>query len=465
MKKQISTIIFLLGISFVFLLLSPGCKKFTEINPPRNEIVSQTVFDSDASAVSAIRGVYSLMMTNTSFTNGRLEEYTGIASDELRGYSSRIEHQQFYQNAILPQNGDLFQAFWEEPYKYILNANSILEGLTSSSGMTSDGKKQIEGEAKFIRAFCHFYLAALFGDVPYVISSDYRINSKLTRTTYQQVLLKIEADLLDARNLLVDDFSFSNGERIQPNKGAATALLARVYLYLNDWEKAAMMATELINNTSTYSLLTELNDVFLANSEETIWQLQPVVPGTNSSQGPIFILLNAPGGPGRRVAMTPQLASAYEANDERKNKWTGTFTNANGSWSYIHKYKIRFNTVVTEYSMVLRLAEQYLIRAEARAQLDDLIGSKSDIDAIRMRAGLSATTAIDKANLLSAIEQERRIELSGEAGHRWLDLQRTNRADAVLGPLKPGWQPTDKLFPIPQSEILLNPNLTQNPGY
>ena len=116
--------------------------------------------------------------------------------------------------------------------------------------------------------------------------------------------------------------------------------------------------------------------------------------------------------------------------------------------------------------MVLRLAEQYLIRAEARAQQNNISGSQSDLNLIRNRAGLVNTAANDKTALLTAIEHERQVELFTEWGHRWLDLKRTNRADAVLGPIKaPNWQPTDMLYPIPQTQIANDPNVHQNPGY
>jgi hypothetical protein len=79
---------------------------------------------------------------------------------------------------------------------------------------------------------------------------------------------------------------------------------------------------------------------------------------------------------------------------------------------------------------------------------------------------LPNTAANTQSSLLLVIEQERRIEFFAEWGHRWLDLKRTNRADPILGALKPAtWQPTDVLWPIPQDQINLNPSLTQNPGY
>ena len=133
---------------------------------------------------------------------------------------------------------------------------------------------------------------------------------------------------------------------------------------------------------------------------------------------------------------------------------------------YPFKYKVMSGTNLTEYYITLRLAEQFLIRAEARAQQGNISGAKTDVNVIRTRAGLPNTTANDKGGLLNAIEQERRIELFAEWGHRWFDLKRTGRATTVLGSLKPAtWQPTDELWPIPQSQINLNPSLTQNNGY
>ena len=88
----------------------------------------------------------------------------------------------------------------------------------------------------------------------------------------------------------------------------------------------------------------------------------------------------------------------------------------------------------------------------------------SDINVIRRRAGLADTEALSQAEVLLAIEEERKKELFVEWGHRWLDLKRTQRANLILAS-KPNWSPTDLLFPIPESELLNNPNLIQNPGY
>lgn len=442
-----------------------SCSDFIEVGNPKTEIVTDAIFVSDVSALSALRGIYSLMMTNNSFTRGGIEEFTGIYSDELISHASRADQLQFFQNALTVRNTDVLGAFWREPFRYINNANAILEGLQQTNGVSEPVRKQLEGEARFIRAFCYFYLVNLFGDVPYLSTSDYRITSIAARNSVEQVNFQIEADLLVARDLLADDFTGSNNERNQPNRGAATALLARHYLYTGQWTQAEAMATQVIDQASTYSLVSDLAKVFLANSTETIWQLKPVVPNANAPQAPLFVLTLAPNPTSRRLSLRPGFAAIYDVEDKRRSAWIGTFTNTNGSWDYSHKYKVVSNATVTEYNMVLRLAEQYLIRAEARAHLNNLDGANADVNVIRQRAGLTAQNNPDVSSMLAAIELERQKELFTEWGHRWLDLKRTNRASAILTPLKTDWQETDLLFPIPDAERVINTNLSQNPGY
>jgi len=117
--------------------------------------------------------------------------------------------------------------------------------------------------------------------------------------------------------------------------------------------------------------------------------------------------------------------------------------------------------------MTLRLGEQYLIRAEARAQQNNISGSQTDLNVIRRRAGLTNTTASDQPSLLAAILDERRHERFCEWGHRWLDLKRTNKVTSTFSsiPYKSAYQPYQQLYPIPIYELATNPNLTQNPGY
>ncbi len=118
-----------------------------------------------------------------------------------------------------------------------------------------------------------------------------------------------------------------------------------------------------------------------------------------------------------------------------------------------------------EYFTILRLAEQYLVRAEARAQQNNVPGSRADLLVVRQRAGLGATPANDKDALLLAVERERRIELNSEMGHRWFDLKRTGRINAVLSAVKTNWKAESALYPVPADQRSRNGNLTQNPGY
>ena len=164
--------------------------------------------------------------------------------------------------------------------------------------------------------------------------------------------------------------------------------------------------------------------------------------------------------------------NSFEANDNRKviGKWVKSVTVNNITYYYPFKYKIgRVNVPASEYSMVLRLAEVFLIRAEARAQQNIIDGAKFDINLIRTRAGLGNTTADDKASLLAAILHERQVELFTEWGHRWFDMKRSESLDAIMTPIctqKGGtWMTTAQLYPIPTFELGLNSNLIQNPGY
>jgi hypothetical protein len=292
---------------------------------------------------------------------------------------------------------------------------------------------------------------------------------------YQQIIKDLKDAQSNLSNNYQDQAGLVTGEKIRPNKGAATALLARAYLYTGKWDSAVAQATAVINNTTNYNLNTDLNSVFLANSSEAIWQLKPSAPGYNTYDGYNFILTSRPGTGRFRVALSSNLVSTFEPGDNRFTKWVKTYTASAVTYYYPYKYKIgvvNTSLPVTEYVMILRLAEQYLIRAEARAQSGDIPGAQSDLNMIRNRAGLANTTANDQASLLAAIQHERQVEFFTEWGHRWFDLKRTANLNAVMG--SPGnvcsgkggtWSPDWALLPLPLLEILINQNLKQNAGY
>src|SRR5690606_31276304 len=229
-------------------------------------------------------------------------------------------------------------------------------------------------------------------------------------------------------------------------------------------------SSEVISQKNKYEILKNLDLVFLANSREAIWQLSPIGRGnifieTNDGSNfiihPRFPVLSS-------LKLTDYFVNSFQTWDNRLSHWIN-FHEGLGAY-YPYKYKVRESTSseITEYSMVLRLAEQYLIRAEARTMQENISGAISDLDIIRNRAGLDLISItnpdIKKEKLLNLIINERTKELFTEWGHRWMDLKRTGRADKVLGNENPHWHNTSLLFPIPEIERSKNSNLSQNIG-
>ncbi|MFX1705052.1 RagB/SusD family nutrient uptake outer membrane protein [Chitinophaga sp. CC14] len=456
-----------LYLSFTILFLLIGvcqisCRKFVEIPPPKTGLVDASVFNNEGSVRAALSGIYSDMQSGGGFASGSFTSLTffgGLSTDELISYNAGLDIKALYQNTILPSNGTVAITVWTNPYHYIYICNSLITGINATLNIPAADKSALVAEAKFIRAFCYFYLTNLYGDVPLYLSADYSENIIATRATQAKVYDQITSDLLDAQKDMAKpgagDF------RVLPNNDAATALLARVYLYTGKYQQAIDQANSLIGNSARYTLLTDLNAVFLKNSKEAIWQMQPVIPGLNTNEGSFFILTAAP----TYVSLAPMLVNAFESGDKRRQLWVDSIQASGATYYFPFKYKIQSGTDLKEYSMVFRLAEQYLIRAEAKTYLGDYTGARSDLNAVRTRAGLPESSAADKAGLLSSLEHERQVELFTEWGHRWLDLKRTGRATAVLGLIKPGWKATAVLYPIPAQEISANKNITQNPGY
>jgi starch-binding outer membrane protein, SusD/RagB family len=443
-------------------ILLASCKKFVEVPLPVDQLPTEFVFKDDNTALQALNGIYSEMMNNAQqFCSSQTTLFAGMCADELYYYTPGVADE-FVNNEISRTSHESIESyFWNPAYRYIYAANKCIEGAQESKSLSPSVKQMVIGESKFVRAFCYYYLASLFGDVPLVTSSNYQVSQSLPRMPKASIYSQIINDLKDAEDSLSPDYPAS--ERIRPNKMAAIAMLGRIYLETQDWVNAESASTSVITS-GTYSLTNDLNEVFLVNSNETIWQLKPVMPSFNTWEG--FFIIPSSSDIEPTYLITNSLIDAFEPNDQRKLNWVKSYDFASQTFYYPYKYKVISSSVLTEYYVVLRMAEQYLIRAEARAQQNNISGSQSDINFIRNRAGLSNTTVSDKTTCFTAIEQERRVELFAEWGHRWFDLKRTGQATAVLGQLKSAtWQPTDELWPIPQSQINLNPSLTQNAGY
>ncbi|AVR46488.1 RagB/SusD family nutrient uptake outer membrane protein [Christiangramia fulva] len=458
------------NIWLILPLLFFSCEDFVEVDAPDNKLVSDVVFSNDATAESAMTGIYNQLFL-TDFANGQRTSVTflsGLSADTFQNISSsnitRMEFEQHEITADNPGNLDI----WASAYNLIYLTNSLLEGLNNSEQISSDLKTQLEGEARFIRAFSYFYLVNLYGDVPLIISTNYHENQLATRTSTAGVYEQIISDLEIAVDSLGSEYK--NGERTTVNKFAAASLLARVYLYLEDWEAAERLSSEVIDQNGTYEILQDFDQVFLANSKEAIWQISPLGGGgqiTNTNEGSLFII-DPIFSFFAVIKMEEDFVEQFDQEDQRLSNWIGFNEELDAYFPFKYKVWSSNEFPIIEYSMVLRLAEQYLIRSEARAKQGDLAGAIEDLDVIRMRAGLASVEendpGIGQDALLDLIMAERQKELFAEWSHRWLDLKRTDRANEALGS-NPLWEPTDMLYPIPSQEREKNPNLSQNPGY
>lgn len=458
-----------MGLIISFLLIS--CEDFLEIEAPDHKIVNEVVFNSDETALSAMLGIYNQLKL-TGFSSGGSHSVVALVSLSADGLKRTdlydLSYLEFEQNEISPDNSrNLY--FWSSAYNMIYMCNALLEGIGSSDKISEQVQNTLEGEAKFIRAFTYFYLINLYGEVPLIMTTDYRYNSLATQVSQEQVYEQIQIDLTDSIELLGDEYR--DGDRKHVNRFAPIALLARVNLYLENWSEAERLSCLVLSNTSTYELKDDLDETFLANSNEAIWQISPMGTGssTNTTEGNLFLphptlwFLPSPYG------LTEELVESYEDKDKRLKNWIGYHEET--SSYHAHKYKIYTSNEqpAKEYSMVMRLAEQFLIRAEARLKQGNIDGAIADVDVIRKRAGLSliseANTQLGEEKILEMILVERRKELFTEWGHRWLDLKRTGKATEVLSRKISSWEDTDVFYPIPEEERIKNPNLGQNPGY
>lgn len=481
---------FLSGFVFyvVFTFIT-GCKKLIIVPPPVTQLSSDNVYDNNNTAAEVLTGIYIQLVDGQPTPAGEFGDMgyisllSALSADELtlEGGNANTAGAlvSYYQNAMIPGNPNSDEtSIFSDAYRYIYVVNLALEKLAASKYLTPGVRQQLSGEAEFLRAFFYFYLVNLYGNIPLTITSNYDLNSLLGRSPQFLVYAQIISDLKNAQTQLTSGYVASDAitatsERIRPNKWAATALLSRAYLYSGKYDSAESEATLVINN-SLYAMV-PLNGVFLKNSMEAIWQLQPVNIGWNTNDARLFVL--PPTGPTSNslypVYLSPVLAGAFEAGDQRRIKWIDSVVIGASTYLFPYKYKsATLSAPVTEYEMVLRLGEQYLIRAEARAWQNNFTGACADLNVIRTRAGLPNLIFNDRSSLLTAIAHERQVELFTEWGQRWLDLKRTDQVDAVIGAPGNGcaqkggsWNSDWQWYPIPAYDLVLDPSLKQNDGY
>lgn len=479
--------IHILNIKLLLVIISfitfSSCEKYLEIPLPTNSLSTESAFSSLSVIDGMINQLYIAFAEDVAIT-------TGISNAEMMSDNSYnptatniIELQS---NNITATTSSLFLR-WSSIYKAIYLANMMLNGLpdAQAEGLTQSKKDSYIAAALTVRSMAYFQLVRSWGDVPLILTTNVEENKLKGRTTKAEIYNQIETDLKKAITLLPPTI----GARYYiNNKYIPEAILANVYLTQGKWSEAETSATNVIESGKFQ--LANVADVFLQNSPETIMAtgytyytdekiLKSAYPGAFLilPSGALKVYLENMG-----PSLSESLLNSFESGDMRKANWTiasnaGGYSNPlNRVFSYKYKYETMFDPAVVipvgreEDQKFMRLAELYLIRAEARASktTPDLIGAASDLNIIRNRAGLTNTTAKTKTDLIEAIIKERRVELFFESFTRWFDLIRTNKADAVYGaiPYKAAnWKPHMKLFPIPVAEINYNPNLEQNPGY
>ena len=440
-------------LSFTLLV---SCKEILE--PAPNDIrIDDLTLNRAADAPLVRVGLYSAFRSMTS----SVVIAGDFTADNIRHNGTFASYQEFGTKQITSTNSDV-AAFWGSIFRTVYVANFILEKLPQiTSGLSSDSRKQLTAEARFLRGLANFYGVYTYGDIPLITTTDQTANRNISRSPKAAVLTAVLADYEAAINDLPDD---SSTGAAYLSKRVVRAALARFYLYQKNWAQAEIYAGQVISS-GKFTLVPDFNTIIIQNfTAESIFEVGYTLNDDPATLNTLFVSR-------REVIPSDQAVAALISVQSGTRSATITLDiklqqgNDNG-WT-VRKYGTALEANANV--VVFRLAEMYLIRAEARAQQSKLTGTNgavADLNILRTRAKAPAITLTSQADILLAVEQERRIELAFE-GHRWYDLVRTGRAQAVMSAFSPNWNSRYELWPIPQSEILRNPGLqgAQNPGY
>jgi hypothetical protein len=438
------------SLALIFPLLFTACESFLSVEPQSSIPDTKPIFDK-TSAEQAIRGVYSSLYYGTTF-----ESIGYLSGDNIVWTGSQSQIQEFINHQVNADNSTISGA-WSAIYVTINRANSVIAEVpgVNDSQLTDALRNSIIGEAHFLRALAYFDLVRTWGGVPIILTPTKTTddNNGIARSTTEQVYAQVLSDLDQAETLLGE-----TTDRHRATRKTVWALKSRFYLYRNDFAKAEEFATKLIADATNYSLLKPYSSFFqpaaTRGTKESVFEIfyngtteinnhrnqwQPQTNGGTRQWAPndvLVSLLNNPQIGGTRSVLVAK---------DNQNRWYGN---------------LYYRNPGSDPAYVIRIAELYLIRAEARAKQDKLPLALADLNAIRDRSGLTASTAVTKDEILLAIENERRVEFAFEP-HRWYDLVRTGRADEVLSVT----DPRKYVFPIPASQRLIDTALDQNDGY
>ena len=423
---------------------------------PGQSLPSEDVLTTEQGANAALTGAYDAYQDAITY-DYRFTELAGDYADHTGSYPSWANVDQ---HNMLPPNAEA-RDFWINSYDLINIANNLIANIPGieQEGFSDAEKNRIVAEAQVLRALSYHSLVRFFGGVPLITSPTTTLSEEdnVAKSAVSAVYDQIIADLTSAESALGASGS-ANATRITGY--TAKALLARVNLYAGNYSAAETYATEIIN--SGEFALGDYAGLFgdAVGGSEAIFVLSFTTEDSNN-----LSFFARPNGAGGRYEYGPSgtYTAAFNAEDERVS---ANILNIAGN-SILGKYHtIEGNDDV----IIVRLAEMYLIRAEARGMQDDYAGAAEDLNTIQRRAygdDITVAQTYDYAaadvnsdeTLLDAVLYQRGIELAQE-GHRWHDLNRTGRSTAVFG-----IDEEMTLWPIPQRDINSNPNLEQNPGY
>ncbi len=463
---------------WVFLLFTASCEDFLDLNPISEQNVDD--FYQNANDIkTAVNGAYQslhLVYNNYYF-------FGEVRSDNTTIQTFVINNADIDEFSISTSNINTAQ-IWESCYTGISRVNTTL-GRIGGIEMEDELRSRYVGELKYLRGFLYFQLARIFGGVPLILEevNDPKEGFDHSRASLDDVYLQIEQDLDDAVGSLPASYDAENMGRA--TSGAARALLAKVHLAQGENQQAIPLL-EAVMESETYELLPAYEDVFdinNANNPEILFSVRYEGGGTGT--GSPFNNLFAPKAAGEIITQLGQangqnvpeqsLLDAYEEDDQRFDATISMgFTNAEDEYvedPFTTKFLDQGMTAPFDASNdwpVIRYSDVLLMYAEALGESDDAYEA---INRVRTRAGLPDIDETSPGTFTEKLLQERRVELAFE-GHRWFDLVRLDQFIPVMNaegtvPYEKGnlVQEYHRVFPIPQSEIDVNPNLEQNNGY
>jgi hypothetical protein len=471
-------------LCIIGLLGFSACSDFLD-KDPLGRLDADTFFKTPGDAIQAVNAAYQPLLINNE-NNNFYWVFGTVASDEAitGGDGSRpgINDIDIFNHTPATQE---LNDFWKLNYKGIVQANTVIE-KTPLTQADEALKNRIMGEALFLRGWYHFVLSQVFGDIPLITEIQAPDEVLIPRTPKSQVWAQVVADAELAASLLPATHSASDVGRA--TKGAALALAAKAYLYLEDYESVLSRIAD-IKSLGIYALQSDYRNNFYdstQNNSESVWEIQhanfELGVGNNLNQW--WASKKVPDGYGfAEVSM--EFVNAFEPNDPRlkftvarhNEEYFGVIYKASFSSTSvsIRKYLQHVNEVSQKSDgginyTAIRYAEVLLWEAEALAELNRVSEALVPLEEVRARARAQATdpgttlpmiTTSNQQELIDLIRHERFVELGFEM-HRFFDLVRWGIAADVLEGFVTG---KHEVFPIPQIELDLNPNLSQNPGY